>query len=184
MASIIASSGFLPRMSVAEYLQYELTSEIRHELVDGYLYAMTGASLRHGEITANLVHALVSHLRGTPCRVYSNNVKLRVADDFFYPDVFVSCGPNTSGDQHYRIDPVIIFEILSPSTQRYDRGDKWLAYRTLTSLQTYVLIAQDKIRINAFHRTNDWRSEILESENAPIRLDAIGLAMPAVDVYR
>lgn len=124
----------LPRMSVAEYLDFEKESEVRHELVAGYLYAMTGASDRHEEIAANLLATLHQRLRGSVCRVYGSNLKIRVGDDFFYPDIFVRSAAER-GDPFFKTDPLIVIEVLSPNFQRHDRGDKRLAYQSLESLK-------------------------------------------------
>jgi Uma2 family endonuclease len=124
----------LPRMSVSDYLAFEQESEIRHELVDGYLYAMTGASDRHEEIAANLLAAIHQHLEGTGCRVYGSNLKIRIGNDFLYPDLFVHCSQDR-GDTYFKTDPTLVIEVLSPNTQRYGRGDKRLAYQSLPSLQ-------------------------------------------------
>ena len=110
---MIISPEILPRMSAGQYLDYEQTQEIRHELVDGYLYAMVGASDRHEEIAMNLAAALSLHLRGGPCRVYKSDLKLRIGDDFYYPDIFVRCGTER-GDPYFKTDPVLIVEVLSP----------------------------------------------------------------------
>jgi len=123
---MIASPESLPRLGPEAYLEYEREQSLRHELVDGYLYAMTGSSDRHEEIALNLAAALRVHLKGTPCRAYKGDLKLRVADDFYYPDVFVRCGEDR-GDAYFKTDPVLIAEGLSPSAPRYDRGDKRLA---------------------------------------------------------
>jgi len=103
----------LPRMSVSDYLAFEQDSEIRHELVDGYLYAMTGASDRHEEIVANLLAALHQHVQGTGCRVYGSNLKIRVGDDFLYPDLFVRCAKER-GDSYFKTDPRLVIKVLSP----------------------------------------------------------------------
>jgi Uma2 family endonuclease len=122
-----SSPDALPRMTPEAYLAYEQDQPVRHELVDGYLYAMTGGSDRHEEIALNLASALRVHLRGGSCRVYKGDLKIRVADDFYYPDVFVRCGADR-GDPYFKTDPVLVAEVLSPGTQRYDRGDKRLAF--------------------------------------------------------
>ena len=143
---MIVSPETLPRMSAGQYLDYEQTQEIRHELVDGYLYAIVGASDRHEEIAMNLAAALSLHLRGGPCRVYKSDLKLRIGDDFYYPDIFVRCGTER-GDPWFKTDPVLIVEVLSPTTQRYDRGDKRQAYLSLPSLRDYILISQTEMKV-------------------------------------
>ena len=139
----------LPRLTAGAYLAWEREQETRHELVDGYLYAMTGASLRHEEIAMNLAAALHAHLAGGLGRVYKSDVNVRIADDFYYPDITVRCGEK-GGDDYAMSDPVVIVEVLSPSTQRYDRGDKRFAYGSLPSLREYVLVSQDAMQVDVF----------------------------------
>ena len=173
----------LPRMSPEAYLAYEFESECRHELVDGYLYAMTGASDRHEEIAANLLAALHRHLRPGNCRVYGANLKVRVGDDFFYPDLFVRCAQER-GDPYFKTDPVLIIEVLSPNTQRHDRGDKRLAYQSLPSLQEYILAAQDSPRIEVLSRTAAGReTRVFASLDASLELSSIGLNLPLSEIY-
>ena len=173
----------LPRMSVSEYLAFEQESEIRHELVDGYLYAMTGASDRHEEIVANLLAALHQHLRGTGCRVYGSNLKIRVGDDFLYPDLFVRCAKER-GDSYFKTDPLLVIEVLSPNTQRYDRGDKRLAYQSLPSLQEYVLVAQDEPSVEMYRRTEaGWEPTIQRGIDGEITLRCIDLMIRLEQVY-
>lgn len=140
------------RISVDDYLAFEQTSKIRHDLVDGCLYAMTGASDRHEELTANLLAILHSHLKGSGCRVYGSNLKIRIGDDFLYPDLFVRCATER-GDPFFKTDPTLVVEVLSPSTQEYDRGDKRLAYQSLATLQEYVLVAQDTPAVEIHRRS-------------------------------
>jgi Uma2 family endonuclease len=179
---MISSPEALPRMSPAEYLAYEKDQLVRHELVDGYLYAMTGASDRHEEIALNLASALRLHLRGTPCRVYKSDLKIRIADDFYYPDVFVRCGKER-GDPYFKTDPVFVAEVLSPGTQRYDRGDKRLAYLSLPSLQEYALIAQDRMHVELFRRDAAGVSERLEKPDDLLRLEAVDFSMTLAELY-
>jgi Uma2 family endonuclease len=118
---MIVPAQTLPPMSPEDYLDYERESECRHELVAGYLYVMTGASDRHEEIVANLLAAIHGHLRHSGCRVYGANLKIRVGDDFFYPDLFVRCARERE-DPFFKTDPLLVVEVLSPNTQRYDRA--------------------------------------------------------------
>ncbi len=143
---MLISPEALPRMTVEEYLDYEHSQEIRHELVDGYLYAMGGASEKHERIAGNLFAALSIHLRGSDCRAYKSNLKVAVGDDYYYPDIFVACG-SSNGNNYVRTDPVVIVEVLSPTTQRHDRGDKRLVYETIDTLEQYVLVWQDTMRV-------------------------------------
>lgn len=179
---MIISPDVLPRMTPQSYLAYEHDQAIRHELVDGYLYAMTGASDRHEEIALNLAVALRLHLRGSTCRVYKGDLKLRVGDDFFYPDVFVRCAQER-GDPYFKTDPVMIAEVLSPSTQRYDRGDKRLAYFSLASLQEYLLISQDCMRVDILRRSAEGTVERLDHGDAVLRLASLGFSMSLAALY-
>lgn len=169
-------------MSPEAYLAYEQDQPVRHELVDGYLYAMTGATDRHEEIALNLATALRAHLRGGPCRVYKGDLKIRVADDFYYPDVFVRCGEER-GDPYFKTDPVVIAEVLSPGTQRYDRGDKRLAFFTLPTLSEYVLIAQDRTRVEVYRRGSHTAPERLEGPQDVLRLESLGFTLSLSDLY-
>lgn len=177
---MITSPDALPRMTPAEYLAYEQEQPIRHELVDGYLYAMTGASDRHEEIALNLAAALSLHLRRTPCRVYKGDLKIRVADDFYYPDVFVRCNPER-GDPYFKTDPVLVAEVLSPATQRYDRGDKRLACFTLPTLQEYLLIAQDRMQVEIIRRDRD--IERLDRPEQRLRLASVEFELTLEALY-
>jgi Uma2 family endonuclease len=179
---MISSPATLPRMTPQEYLAYEQEQPIRHELVDGYLYAMTGASDRHEEISLNLAAALRLHLRGTFCRVYKGDLKIRVADDFYYPDVFVRCSKER-GDPYFKTEPLLVAEVLSPGTQRYDRGDKQLAYFSLPTLREYVLIAQDRMQVVVYRRHAAGAPERLEQADALLRLESVGFTITLSELY-
>ena len=171
----------LPRMSPNDYLNYESSQDIRHELVDGYLYAMTGASDRHEEITLNLVASLHAHLRGNACRAYKGDLKIRHQDNFYYPDVFVRCSEER-GDPYFKTDPVLVAEVLSPSTQRYDQGDKRMAYWRLPTLQEYVLIWQDRMRVE-LTRKDEVETVVLEHPDDILMLNSVNFSIPLVDLY-
>ena len=179
---MLTSPESLPRLTPDEYLAYERQQQLRHELVDGYLYAMTGASDRHEEIALNLAAALRVHLRGGPCRVYKGDLKIRIADDFYYPDVFVRCGEDP-GDAYFKTDPVLIAEVLSPSTQRYDRGDKRLAYSTLPSLQDYALIAQDRMVVELYAAGCGAASQCLQRPDDTLHFESVGFSISLAELY-
>ena len=173
----------LPRMSVSDYLAFEQDSEIRHELVDGYLHAMTGASDRHEEIVANLLAALHQHPQETGCRVYGSNLKIRIGNDFLYPDLFVRCSQDR-GDTYFKTDPALVIEVLSPNTQRYDRGDKRLAYQSLSSLQEYMLVAQDEPSIEIYRRTKaGWQPVVHRGIEALMELRCIDFEIRLARIY-
>lgn len=177
-----ASPESLPRLEPKAYLAFESEQSQRHELVDGYLYAMTGSSDRHEEIALNLASALRVHLRNSQCRVYKGDLKLRVADDFFYPDVFVRCGEQR-GDPYFKTDPVMIAEVLSPSTQRHDRGDKRLAYSRLETLQEYLLISQDKMQVVIHYPRGQQEPVQLEDPKDTLRLASIDFSITLEALY-
>ena len=179
---MINSPETLPRMTPEEYLSYEQDQAVRHELVDAYLYAMTGASDRHEEIALNLASALRVHLKSAPCRVYKGDLKIRVADDFFYPDVFVRCSKER-GDPYFKTDPVMIAEVLSPGTQRYDRGDKRLAYLSLPSVHDYLLIAQDKMQVELIRSETPGAAERLEKAEDVIQLRSVNFSITLAELY-
>jgi Uma2 family endonuclease len=182
MTAMLASPESLPRLPPDEYLAYEQQQQLRHELVDGYLYAMTGASDRHEEIALNLAAALRTHLRGGPCRVYKGDLKIRVANDFYYPDVFVRCGQDP-GDAYFKTDPVLIAEVLSPSTQRYDRGDKRLAYSTLATLQDYVLISQDRMYVELYVAGSSTASQCLQQPDYTLHFASVDFSISLAELY-
>lgn len=143
-----------------EYLTWEERQAEKHEFVAGEVFAMTGARQDHVVVSGNIFAGLKQGLRGTPCRAYISDLKLRVeaADAFFYPDVMVSCHPDDLTNQQYISHPTLIVEVLSDSTAANDRGDKFAAYRSLESLQEYVIVDIDSRRVECFRRTleNEW----------------------------
>jgi Uma2 family endonuclease len=172
-----------------EYLQLEEASPLRHELVGGRMFAMTGASLRHNVIAGNCYAALRAHLRSSPCRAFITDARLRVTRSqvHYYPDVVVSCGPELQ-----RLDPglravsdaLLVVEVLSPNTEATDRREKLLAYRTLPSLKEYVMVSQDEARVEVHRRTGDLSWEILEySGEEDLELASVGLRLPLGEVY-
>ncbi len=143
-------------VSPADYLAWELAQIGRHEYVNGEVCAMSGSSDAHGTATGNFSAALHAHTRGTPCKPFVADMKVHVepANSFFYPDIVVTCDPRDRGPEasHVKQHPALIVEVLSPSTEAYDRGNKFAAYRQLESLQEYVLISLDARRVEVFRR--------------------------------
>lgn len=143
---------YLGRMSVEEYLRSEETSPIRREFVNGEVFAMTGSTLRHNAICTNLLTAIRPHLKGGPCRAFIEAVKVRIdaTNCFYYPDLSVSCTPTDMTDVYIKT-PVLIVEVLSPSTAPIDKREKLVSYLQIPTLNEYVLVHQDK-RIVTVHR--------------------------------
>jgi Uma2 family endonuclease len=134
----------------ADYLAFERTSAQKHEYYDGVIVAQAGGSATHNRITMNAINSLYTQLQNRPCTVYSSDMRVKIPQKKSdgYPDVSVVCGPERFDDtgQEILINPTVIIEVLSPSTERYDRGKKFELYRTIDSLQEYLLIAQDAKR--------------------------------------
>ncbi len=149
-------------LTAEEYLKGEETTDYKHEYQNGEVWAMVGATDNHVTIALNLAARLKQHLKGTPCRTYISDMKLRVekADAFFYPDVMVTCDSKDQTNTLYKQHPIFIAEVLSPSTEAFDRGNKFNAYRQLDSLQTFWLIDTNAnaMRIDSFTRAqnDDW----------------------------
>jgi Uma2 family endonuclease len=173
-------------LSVEEYLELEEHSPTRHEYVAGQIFAMTGASVPHNAIAVNLVSAFHAHLRGRPCKAFVNDVKVKVKinDDevLYYPDVMVSCGEHTL-DQRYVVNPTLIIEVLSPSTEMIDRREKALTYRQLPQLQEYVLVAQRAKHVTIFRRGEGWQPQHLSSPEDVAEFRSIDLAVPLAQIY-
>jgi Uma2 family endonuclease len=131
-----------PVFTADDYLAWENTQEDRHEFLDGEVFAMAGAEDRHVTVAMNLAFALRQHLSGSRCRTYMSDMRLQVAsaNSYFYPDVLVTCSAADQASRSVKTEPVLIIEVLSPSTAAYDRGLKFSHYRNLASLQEYVLV--------------------------------------------
>src|SRR5215813_7588030 len=149
-----AMSGLrqLRPISIEEYLDGEQHSDILHEYVSGEPYAMVGATTTHNLIAGNIFAALHSHLRGRACRVFAGSMKVRVGDDFYYPDVFAAC-ERVEGERLFQTRPLLIVEVLSPGTELLDTRDKLLAYQRIESLREYVLAEQERPEFRVISRT-------------------------------
>ena len=153
MSAVLSQAHF----TFEDYLAWEETQTERHEYIGGEVFAMAGGSTVHNTLCLNAAIALRSQTRGTPCRVYMADVKLQVeaANASFYADVFVTCSAADAGRRTVQEDARIIVEVLSPSTEGRDRGDKFAAYRLLPSLQTVLFVAQGQPHVEAFSRNAD-----------------------------
>lgn len=173
------------KTSIEDYLQGELLSDIKHEYVNGDIYAMAGASEEHNTITVNLTALLHNHLRGTACKVFASDMKTHIqtayGDFFYYPDLQVCCR-NDDKQRYYKQAPKLIIEVLSDSTQRHDRCEKFNNYRQLDSLEESVLITQDKRQVEIYRRTEQWQA-LLATENDTVRLESLGLTLNMTDIY-
>ena len=173
----------------ASYLEFERASEEKHEFLAGEIFAMAGASERHNLIMGNTLASLHGQLRGRDCRVYPSDMRVKIAATglYTYPDISVVCGGSEFEDDQRDtlLNPAVIIEVLSPTTEAYDRGKKFQHYRTLASLQEYLLIAQDVPRIEHYVRQpdNQWLLSDLGGGSGAVHLPSIGCALALVDVY-
>jgi Uma2 family endonuclease len=179
-----------PYLTEEEYVNLERASTRKHEYYAGEIFAMTGASEQHNLIATNITASLHQQLRGRDCRVYPSDMRLKVLQTGLntYPDITVVCGSPQFVDQRKRdtlINPTVIIEILSPSTERYDRGMKFQHYRTIESLQEYVLIDQDKQHIERYTRREprQWVLEEASGFESTLDLTSIGVALRLKDIY-
>lgn len=177
----------LSYLSETDYLVGEELPGLRHEYVQGQIYAMTGASKVHGTLALNIASLLRTHLRGSPCRAWTADMKVHVAAAraYYYPDVVVTCSPqdlDASAPKNHLTAPQVIVEVLSASTEQVDRREKWLNYRQLPSLREYVLIDQERQWIEVFRRGDEgWLHEIsLPGQTLTLRSLDLQLAMDEI----
>lgn len=177
-------------MSEAEYLAFEEKSDIRHEYVNGYVYAMTGGSLKHNIIVANINTRLNLQLEKQNCIVPDSNTRVRVESksvSYRYPDVTIICGEPKMHDERTDtvFNPIVLVEVLSPSTQIIDRNDKLEEYLKIDSLKEYLLVSQDKAKIEQFFLQDDgsWGFQLVTGLEKSITLPSINCQLSLADVY-
>ncbi|MBH1970479.1 Uma2 family endonuclease [Moraxellaceae bacterium AER2_44_116] len=168
-------------ISEAEYLTGEKLSDIKHEYIDGEVYAMAGASASHNRLTLNVARKIGNHLEGKPCQPYVSDMKVKTGSKYFYPDVLVDCS-NLPDDSHFTESPTLIVEVLSKSTRRMDETTKRIAYQQIATLQEYILIEQDFVDVEVVRRSRGWQSERFYLGDA-ITFESIGLTLTVEDIY-
>jgi Uma2 family endonuclease len=175
-------------LTIEEYLQREIASDTKHEYFDGEIFAMAGATDTHVTIAGNIFALLLTHLRGSGCRVYISDMKVKIEAKkrFFYPDVMVTCEAKDRENSTYKDCPCLIIEVLSDSTEAFDRGEKFADYQCLPSLQEYVLINTKKARIESFRRTDDglWLLQFYELEQIDFKLASLEFTGKIDEVYQ
>lgn len=182
-----------PFFDAQAYLAWEAEQSDKHEYHDGEVFAMAGASEAHVTVALNVAMALRNHLRGSPCSVFISDMKLRVEEDnaFFYPDVFVTCADSDRGQSHSKSAPLLIVEVLSPTTSAFDRGAKFAAYRKLPTLREYAVIDPERLSLDLFRREGDSDSESASQRWVLHPIDAggqvewasVGLQLPLEALY-
>jgi Uma2 family endonuclease len=175
------------KISVEDYLAGEEISPVKYEYVYGEVYAMAGTSDNHNRIVRNLVTALTNHLRNSPCEPFMGDIKVRVSQNvYYYPDVLVSCEENPESP-YFRNEPILIIEVISPSTQEIDRREKLLFYQRMPSVQEYV-VEQEKLLVEIHRRQPDghWITYYFSHENADeeIEFQSVEMTMPFSEIYR
>ncbi len=179
LANIIQTEA----LTVEEYLSGELISEIKHELIDGQVYAMVEGSDNHDFISGNIYRKFGNHLENTACRPFTSDKKIKTANgNFRYPDCMVVCEQDNE-NPYYKTKPVIIVEVLSRSTRKTDKKDKLLEYINIPSLQEYVIIEQNCVDIEVFRRSDDWHSShyFLGDE---VAFESIDLIVSVENIYQ
>ena len=185
MSFLAAQTVFTPE----EYLVSERKATLKSEYLNGEILAMSGASLAHTRITADIVTELNNQLRGGECEVISNDMRVKTGPKgaYFYPDVVVFCGEPEVEDNVFDtlLNPILVIEVLSPSTEVYDKGEKFRHYQELTSLREYVLVSQDRVRVEQYRllKTQWVQTEFRALEDV-LPLVSIGCEFPLQDIYR
>jgi len=152
----------LSYMSEEEYLLADEKATVRHEYVDGHIFAMSGSTAAHNLICGNVFSVIHGHLRGGPCKAYMNEMRVRIASvrSYYYPDIMVSCEPFVANSV-FNSEPLLLIEVLSPSTKQVDRREKLVAYQKIASLKEYAIVYQDRQQIEIYRRLSDLNWELL-----------------------
>ena len=174
-------------ISPEEYLEGEELSTEKHEYLDGVVYMMAGTSAGHERIALNIGMELRTQLRGKPCETFSSETRVRIRPErgefYYYPDVTVDCSRRPN-DSQYAEKPRVIFEVLSPATERVDRVEKLQNYQRLESLEAYVIVEQFRVAVTIYTRTNKgWESQVLSDKDAVLTLDCIQCELPLAAIY-
>ncbi|MGB0561317.1 MAG: Uma2 family endonuclease [Spirulinaceae cyanobacterium] len=176
-----------PFLTPEQYLEAESRATQKHEYINGEIYAMAGGGQAHGLLITNLVALIRPHLRGSHCRLFASDMKVQIEthNSFYYPDLVVTCDErDRTRDQPYLNFPVLIIEVLSDSTESFDRGKKFLDYSQLPSLQEYILVSQHQQQIEVFHRQNSQQWLLTQYSNASeIKIESLALSCAIRDIY-
>ena len=185
MSSLAAQTIYTPE----EYLALERKATLKNEYLNGEILAMSGASLAHTRITADIVTELNNQSRGGECEVISNDMRVKTGPRgaYFYPDVVVFCGKPQVEDNVFDtlLNPILVVEVLSPSTEAFDKGEKFMHYQELASLREYILVSLDKVRVEHYRLAQtQWVQTELHAIEDVLNLASIGCELPLQDIYR
>lgn len=169
-------------ISEQDYLEGEKVSMIKHEYIDGEVYAMAGSSKNHQRLVTMLSRQLCEHFDNTPCEVFSSDIKVHIGSKYFYPDVVVVCD-NDDNDPYCTESPRIIIEILSSSTRKHDRTLKRYIYQTIPSLEEYALIEQDFVQVELCRKSENWMPAFYFLDD-DVTFASVGLTLPVAEIYQ
>ena len=183
------SSAAIQRYSPADYLALERVSEFKHEFFDGELFRMSGGTIEHSQIAINVTGELRSQLADGPCRVLNSDMRIKLPTGLYtYPDASVVCDQPDFEDGHKDVllNPIVVVEVLSPTTEAYDRGKKFRHYQTCPSLREFVLVAQDRAAVDHYLRqptSGQWLLTTFESLDGTVPLPSLGVALSLREIY-
>ena len=185
----MSSAAVQTYLTPEEYLAWERKADTKHEYLRGELIAMSGASYQHTIITMNISGELYIQLKGTACTVHTNDMRVRTSPEtsYFYSDVVVVCDKPRFEDNAFDtlLNPIVLVEVLSPSTQAYDRGEKFKHYQQLTSLREYILVSQDEVEVKRYRRQDtEWQPTESRSLEDVLSLTSIDCELSLDDIYR
>jgi Uma2 family endonuclease len=177
------------RMTYAEYCAFDREADVKHEYLRGEVFAMAGGTIGHGRLAGRIIYLLSRELEARPCRVLSSDVRVRIeaTDLATYPDASVVCGPvqSADADAHAIVNPILLVEVLSDSTEAYDRGQKASHYRRIPSLRAYLLVSQHEPRLELQVRQADGRWTLIEvGAGGRLELEPLGIGLDVDEVYR
>jgi Uma2 family endonuclease len=183
---MVAVKDNLPKFTPEEYFTWEEQQLEKHEYIGGKVYAMTGGSVNRSQIAVQFISMLANHLRGSGCKTLNSDCRVNIVEsnDFTYPDISVTCDDRDKTTTKYITYPCLLVEVLSPSTEAYDRGGKFRMYRQNPVLQDYVLVSSEKIEIDLYRKTESGSWEIINYQAGDtIELKSINLTFPIERIY-
>jgi Uma2 family endonuclease len=186
LLTMIAARESFPRFTPEEYFAWEEQQLERHEYIDGEVYAMSGGSINHSDIAGNFLSLLKIHLRGSGCKTLNSDCRVNIVEsnDYVYPDLSVTCDERDKVTTQYITYPCLIIEVLSPSTEAYDRGDKFALYRRSPILQEYILVSANKVKVDIYRKNERDRWEIFNyTAGDSIELESIDLTFQIEQVF-
>jgi len=185
----VSSAAKKTHLTAEQYLEIEAKSEVRHEFYRGETFAMARATENHNLLAGNLFRAIGNQIEDRPCKVYQADMRVlsEATGLYTYPDVVVVCGPPrfTDARRHTLLNPMVLVEVLSPATETYDRTTKWDHYRRIASVREYVLVSQDRVRVDHYARDDDgrWIATAWTDLGDVLALDSVACAVPLAKIY-